>query len=363
MQAAQNRNTQEYWTELIRILRCPKCSGVLKEANQALRCETCPMSYPIANGVVQFVCSEDYVGSFGFEWTRYARTQLDQNGSRMSEEQFRRKTGLTPEELKGKWVLDVGCGMGRFAEVASRWGAKVAGIDLSRAAEVCARNLAHRDNVWVCQANLRQLPFAPESFDYIYSIGVLHHTPNCEESFKELLPFLKPGGRIAIWVYSAYNQWYRMSDIYRKLTTKLPLRLLHTFCRVAGPLYYVHRGLHLIPVVGRVLSGGLSYLLPVPLYPSWEMRVLDTFDWYSPKFQSKHSYEEVFRWFEDCGLRDLRVLFEPISVQGRKPSGLFGESLVATPQMSSRADTAIGSREETDTKVTRPGTAASEWAL
>jgi hypothetical protein len=45
-------------------------------------------------------------------------------------------------------------------------------------------------------------------------------------------------------------------------------------------------------------------------------RVLDTFDWYSPWYQSKHSYEEVFRWFESCGLEDLRVAEEPISVSG-----------------------------------------------
>ncbi len=64
-------------------------------------------------------------------------------------------------------------------------------------------------------------------------------------------------------------------------------------------------------------------LVFVPLYPQWDWRVLDTFDWYSPKYQSKHTYEEVFRWFEGCGLRDLRVLLEPISVQGRKPGGFL----------------------------------------
>ena len=66
-----------------------------------------------------------------------------------------------------------------------------------------------------------KLPFAPESFDYIYSIGVLHHTPDCEQAFKGLPRLLKPGGRIAIWLYSAYNPWYRMSDVYRKWTRRM----------------------------------------------------------------------------------------------------------------------------------------------
>jgi len=309
-------------TDLDAILRCPVCAGGLDEARVEFHCRNCGRGYPLVDGVIQFVSSEDYVSNFGFEWSTYSRTQLDHDDVRISEERFRVTTGFSPEELRGKWVLDVGCGMGRFAEVASRWGANVVGIDLSRAAEVAARNLADRRNVWICRADLRHLPFALESFDYIYSIGVLHHTPDCEHSFKSLIPFLKPDGTIAIWVYSGYNKYYRMSDIYRRVTTKMPVQWLHGFCRIADTLYYAHRGLRAIPGVGRILSGALLYLFPMPLYPDRNLRVLDMFDWYSPKFQSKHTYEEVFRWFEDCGLRDMRVLFDPIALQGRKPAVL-----------------------------------------
>jgi 2-polyprenyl-3-methyl-5-hydroxy-6-metoxy-1,4-benzoquinol methylase len=306
------------YRSLLAFLRCPDCSGHLKETNQSLACQACRRLFPRVNGIVQFVPSEDYAGNFGFEWSKYSRTQLDREGWAWSEEAFRLKTGFSPEEIRGKWVLDVGCGMGRFAEVASRWGANVVGIDLSRAAEVAAHNLAHRDNVWICRTDLRRLPFALESFDYIYSIGVLHHTPDCKESFKGLVPFLKPGGTIAIWVYSAYDKWYRMSDVYRKLTTRLSASSLHTVCRIVDSLYYAHVALRHIPAVGRYLSGILNYLVPIPLYSNRELRTLDSFDWYSPKYQSKHTYEEVFRWLEECGLRDLRVLFQPVAVRGAK---------------------------------------------
>ena len=319
--------------ELIAILRCPDCSGLLEEGNQAMLCQSCGQRYPLKNGVVQFVPSEDYVSNFGFEWNKYSRTQLDCEGSRASEEAFRRKTGFSPEELAGKLVLDVGCGMGRFADVASRWGAYVVGVDLSRAAEMAARNLGDRSNVWICRADLRRLPFRLGSFDYIYSIGVLHHTPDCEQAFKALIPFLKPGGAIAIWLYSAYNKYYRMSDIYRRLTTRISHQRLHTLCTMVDSLYYVHMGLRRLPWLGRYLSGMLNYLVPIPLYPSREWRVLDIFDWYSPKYQSKHTYEEVFRWFEECDLRNLRVLFEPIAVQGHKGLGAVEESYATTRKL------------------------------
>lgn len=322
MQRSKGPTERSHLAELIPILRCPHCSGKLVHAFNGLKCQACGKDYSLVDGMLRFVAAEEYATSFGFEWSRYAQTQLDRNGSRASEQTFRRKTGFTPEDLGGKWVLDIGCGTGRFADVASRWGAKVVAIDLSRAARVTAHNLADRENVWVCQADLFHLPFARESFDYIYSVGVLHHTPSCEQAFKILPPFLKPGGTIAIWVYSSYNKWYRMSDLYRRLTTRLPARWLHALCQVAGPLYYVHSVLRRMPGVGPILSGVLMYMLPVSLHPVREWRVLDTFDWYSPVFQSKHTYEEVFRWFEDGELRDLRVLFEPVAVQGRKPSGI-----------------------------------------
>jgi len=301
------------------MLRCVHCGGDLAVESAALRCRRCSAAYPVTDGVLRFVDSEAYAGNFGFEWNKYSRTQLDSEVSNLSERQIREYTGFTPADFEGKWVLDVGCGMGRFAEVASRWGANVVGIDLSRAADVAAKNLASRENVWICQASVLNLPFMERSFDYIYSIGVLHHTPNCEESFKFLTRLLKPGGSVAIWLYSGYNRWYRMSDIYRRFTTKLSPRALHALCVAVDPLYYVHRGLLRVPGVGSTLSGILQYVLPMNLYPSREARLLDMFDWYSPVYQSKHTYEQVFRWFEDCGLTDLRVLRKPISVRGTRP--------------------------------------------
>lgn len=304
--------------EFFALLCCPECSGQLEKSAAGLLCAKCRLSFPIADGIIHFVPTEKYVSNFGFEWTKYARTLSSEIGTYPAEEVFRSKTGFMPEDIKGKWILDAGCGMGVFAEVASRWGAKVVGIDLSRAAEVAAQNLADRNNVRVCHADLRRLPFAASSFDFIYSIGVLHHTPNCEQSFKGLIPYLKPGGVIAIWLYSAYDRDYRMSDLYRRITTKLPLHILHRLCVMATSLYYVHRALRLVPGVGRYLSRALYYLVPMSLQKNRELRILDTFDWYSPKFQSKHTYEEVFGWFDGCGLRDIRVLRERTAVQGRR---------------------------------------------
>lgn len=301
--------------ELLALLRCPACRSPLGRFGDGYSCAVCGRRFPSVRGVFRFVDTGNYADSFGYQWQQFSTTQLLPDFAELN---FRRKTGLTSEELKGKLVLDVGCGMGRFAEVATRWGARVIGIDLSAAAEVAVHNLQDRKFL-AMQADVMALPFAPETFDCIYSVGVLHHTPDCEKAFKNLPQYLKPGGTLAIWLYSGYNKWYRFSDLYRRVTTRLPIRLLHGVLRVAVPcLYWTDCGLRAIPLVGKPLAGLFRHVFPISLTRNPEVRVLDTLDWYSPKYQSKHTYEQVFRWFEGCGLDNLTVADVSIGVKGRK---------------------------------------------
>src|SRR6184192_1986771 len=120
-----------------------------------------------------------YTDSFGFEWNRFSRTQLDSaNGTRRSRDAFIEKTGWALDDLRGKRVLDAGFGMGRFAEIAADAGAEVHAVDLSEAVFAARGNLRQRANVHIYRADIMALPFRERTFDFIYSLGVLHHTPN-----------------------------------------------------------------------------------------------------------------------------------------------------------------------------------------
>jgi len=304
------------FADVVPLMRCIACGSCLVVQEPGLACSGCGRKFPEVRHVLRFVEEHSYADSFAYQWRAFDKTQLNPPAS---EWDFRKKTGLRPEELQGKLVLDVGCGMGRFAEVATRWGARVVGIDLSAAAEVAATNLANREFI-ALQADVFALPFAPESFDVIYSIGVLHHTPDCEKAFKLLPQYLKPGGKIAVWLYSGYNNWYRFSDQYRKVTHRMSPRTLHRGLRLAVPtLHGLDRGLRAVPVLGKPMAGALNLLFPISKNKDPEVRLLDTLDWYSPKYQSKHTYEQVFRWFEACGLEHLTVADISIGVKGTNP--------------------------------------------
>lgn len=301
--------------DLSGILVCVGCGTPLPpEASwesTGTRCAGCGAEVPVIRGIPRFVASDAYTTSFSFEWNRHKKTQLDDAASRESEETFRAKTGLTPEEVAGRLVLDVGCGMGRFADVVSRWGGRAVGIDLSLAVEAAHANLGGRENVRILQADLFRLPFRHGSFDIVYSLGVLHHTPSCERAFRQLVPFVRPGGRLCVWVYGTMGPWERFARLYRRVTVRMPKRLLHTLCHIAIPWHHVCR----LPLLGPLLW----IVLPVSRHPNPDWRVLDTFDWYSPEYQSLHTFPEVYRWFRSEGLVDIALLDFPVAVAGTRP--------------------------------------------
>jgi SAM-dependent methyltransferase len=293
------------------ILTCLKCGAALSRSNDGWSCSGCSARYPIRDGVARFVSSEHYVGSFGYQWNTFAKAQLDSaNGTTRSRDTFEEKTGWPVESLRGLRVLDAGCGMGRFAEVCADAGADVHAIDLSSAVEAAARNLGARPNLSFYQADIMNLPFADGTFDAIYSIGVLHHTTDTRQAFMSLIRLLKPCGRIAIWVYSTENRVRIGSEVWRLLTPRLPKAMLLKACRIAIPLYHMQR----VPVLRTITA----MALPTSLNPDPEWRWLDTFDWYSPRYQWKHTYEEVERWFEEAGLRQIERGPFAVSVRGTR---------------------------------------------
>lgn len=283
-----------------------------------LVCTSCLAPYPIRNGIPRFVRSDAYVDTFSFEWNKFHDVQIDiLNATGESEEAFQGRTGWRPDDLNGKLVLDIGVGAGRFSEVASRWGSEIVGVDLSFAVDVAHRNIGGRENVHIVQADLFCLPFRENAFDAMYSMGVLHHTPDTKRAFDAVVPFLKRNGEFAVFLY-AYGHYHFFSDLWRKITTRVPHRIIYYISSLSIPLYVLYK----VPGLGL----GFRLVFPMSQHPSPRWRWLDTFDWYTPTYQHKHTWPEVYRWFEEKGFGNIRLMQESrefallhINMRGRKP--------------------------------------------
>lgn len=300
---------------------CPACRESLRPRIDSrdseeilegtLTCDGCGSDYPIRRGVPRFVPEGAYATSFGYQWNWFRTVQIDSvNGSTESDEMLRGTTGWTDADYRGRRLLDAGVGAGRYAERASAKGAEVFGVDLTAAVDAAFQNIGRRPNVHLAQADIFRMPFREATFDLAYSIGVLHHTPDPRGAFARVASAVKPSGRLAVYLYARYGPWHRASDAIRVVTTRLPLRVMWGLSAAAIPLYYLYR----LPVVGSAARN----LLPISLDRNWRQRWLDTFDWYTPRYQWKYLYPEVFRWFRDEGFEVVDLLDGPIRVSGVK---------------------------------------------
>jgi len=162
--------------------------------------------------------NEKKVGRFyDVVWTEYIPEY------EKSEEHWR--LFYSPEEIKGKRVLDAGCGTGIFSIIFARNGAaEVIGLDISPGSLTTARHLKDNfklDNVHFQQADMLQLPFPNQSFDIVWAWGTVHHTLNPWQAMEELLRVLKPGGSILLAIYTKTKITF-LHEIIRKTLIKTP---------------------------------------------------------------------------------------------------------------------------------------------
>lgn len=297
-------------------------------------CDKCNTSYPVINGIPRIVpeCSFETTAigsltsrsearirefrttwhktqkSFGRQWLRYDVQAKDED-----RRTFENKTGISLQKIAGMNVLDAGCGGGRYAFVTCAAGAKVVAADISLAVEKTQKLCGSMKNLQIVQANLMTLPFPEKSFDLIYSIGVLHHTPDTRKAFESLIPYLKPGGVISIWLYPKWSPFREnMNRFWRSLTTRLPHFAIHALSTTVSPLGALRGRVYRsnYRLLARALWQTEKFFPGISNHPDPRQRVCDTFDWLTPQYQWHHTDEEVRGWFESIGLTNVRNLSE-----------------------------------------------------
>ncbi len=250
------------------------------------------------------------------QWNRFRKTQLDSHsGHSISADRFWKSTGWPAAHLAGRWVLDIGCGAGRFAEIALQAGANVVAVDYSSAVDACYANLGHHRNLHVVQGNVYALPFEEQRFSYVYSLGVLQHTPNVQRAVQALPAMARDGGRLCIDFYekswrSAATPKYWLRPITKRVPQE---RLFSALERWVPHLLALSRGVGRLPLAGRILKrlvpvANYEGVLPLTETQLREWAVLDTFDWFSPAFDNPQTGRTVADWLRRMDVREIEVL-------------------------------------------------------
>ncbi len=221
------------------------------------------------------------------------------------------KYRLSREDFQDKVVADVGCGMGRHALFVAPHARIVVGLDATDAIRSFAKNLSSLNNAYAVKGDILDPPLAVGQFDFVYSIGVLHHTADPEAAVRKCCDLVKPGGRIALYLYSKVDPGREaVNAALRAITTRLPPDVALGVARSMALAY----GTPIGPLVSNVVN--MSHEV------EFNDRVLGNYDWYGPRYQWHLEEAAVLGWLREEGFA-LTWMHptEPIRIVATKEGG------------------------------------------
>lgn len=266
-----------------------------------------PASIDLTAPVESQVAKKSAAEVWGYQWQQFHQVWQEKAG----EEQFYRWVQpLRPEDLQGKIVLDAGCGTGRHVRYSAQHAKVVIGIDLSFATRVAERLSHELPNAHIVQADIYRLPFLQETFDRIFSLGVLHHLPDPKGAYLGLLPYAKKGGSATAWLYGRENNWFAACglEIIRKLITRrLPLPCLRALALIPSIILRLVIQFIYVPLnfIAPALAAKLPYNTFFMLFYRLSFRNLwiMVFDQLDAPIANYYRREVMEDWLRSSGLK------------------------------------------------------------
>lgn len=300
---------------------------------------------PVINGIPRFTGrfeagQEQVRDTFSYKWNRTPEWGIADSTAEVMTEWMMPLIGWKGEEeyaaylSPAKVILDAGCGNGRETIRMARLNpdALVIGLDISDAVDSASRNSKGLPNIRFVQADLCSPPFLKNSFDYIFSFGVLHHTPDTRKAFLGLAPLLGPGGEFAFYVYRKKAPLREYSDdfVREKIRTMSPddawneMERLTLFGKALSDLK-AQIDIPAVPTLG--IEAGkhdvqrLFYYTVLKCYwrDGWslEENTHINFDWFYPQYSWRHTAEEVRGWIDEAEMDERRFIEIPAGLSFR----------------------------------------------
>ena len=245
------------------------------------------------------------VEGFGREWGKFTQEAL---GAAEREQLFAEYFSLFDWSKRPKRVLDMGCGSGRWDVLLAPLVDELVAADASlEALEVAKRNVP-APNVSFVECSPETLPFPDGHFDFIFSLGVLHHLPDTEAAIKSLACKLDPGGRLLLYLYYAFDNrptWFRyiwkLSDLVRRCICRLPFSLRYALSQIIAILVYwpLARTAKFFPVPGS---------WPLRFYADRSFYVMrtDALDRFGTKLEKRFTKQQIVAMLKAARLEDIR---------------------------------------------------------
>jgi SAM-dependent methyltransferase len=248
------------------------------------------------------------VRGFGEEWTSFTQAQMPDAERR---ELFNNYFSLIDWTRRPRHAMDFGCGSGRWAVMVAPRVDRLVAVDASPAALEVARANVRAANVAFVQATPDTLPFPDGEFDFIFSLGVLHHVPDTERAIHSLSRKLCPGGTLLLYLYYAFDNrpwWFRalwkMSDLLRSAISRSPHPIRYGISQFIAVMIYwpLARGSRLLESLGLDVSR-----LPLSAYRNRSFYTMrkDALDRFGTRLEQRFTAPEIERMMRAAGLDQI----------------------------------------------------------
>jgi ubiquinone/menaquinone biosynthesis C-methylase UbiE len=252
------------------------------------------------------------VYEFGNEWLKFSEHK-DDLVKKGGEEYF----DILNEEMvnQNTYALDIGCGTGRWSKYLAPKVAFIEAVDPSNAIFAADQLLAEIKNVRLSQASIDTLPFNDETFDFVMSIGVLHHIPDTAKALNDCVKKVKKGGYFYVYLYynldrrgAVYKIFFKISDLIRKVVSRLPGKIKPFVCDILAIVFYVP-----FVLLGRFFNllgfKNLAKRMPLHSYQNRTFFIIrnDALDRFGTRLEQRFSAKEVKEMMESAGLTDIII--------------------------------------------------------
>jgi|SRR5437016_2430666 len=245
------------------------------------------------------------VEGFGKEWGKFTQEALSAADRELL---FAKYFSLIDWTTRPKRALDMGCGSGRWDVVVAPLVGELVAADASPEALKVAKRNVRASNVSFVECSPETLPFSDGYFDFIFSLGVLHHLPDTPAAIESLACKLAPGGRLLLYLYYAFDNrpaWFRgiwkLSDLLRRCTSRLPFSLRYGLSQIIALFVY------------WPLARTAKYL---PVHDSWPLRIYadhsfyvmrtDALDRFGTKLEQRFTKQQIVAMLDAARLEDIR---------------------------------------------------------
>jgi SAM-dependent methyltransferase len=243
------------------------------------------------------------IADFGEQWTTYRDSEGYYGSAEILGDMFGPLLALA--EVSGRRVMEIGSGSGRIARILLGAGAAhLTAVEPSAAFEVLRDNLrGQEERTTLLRTTGDAVPPTADQ-DFVFSIGVLHHIPDPDPVVRAAFGALRPGGRLAVWLYGREGNaaYLALLTPARAITRRLPHRALEALVRVMD-----------VPLVAYV---ALCRVLPLPLRGYMRdvvarldgpKRRLTVYDQLNPAYAKYYTRDEAHALLARAGFHDVAL--------------------------------------------------------